>query len=158
MSEKTKVNYKELYHELLEKSDEVFNENGLLKAANDSAKKEIATLRQTIGGYITQAAKAKKEIAELRSDYEAAKKSINDLTKVSLENKAMVKGCITKAQELEEAHCQEINDWKRKVATLENELSIQRALTDKVERSAKFYKENYDYFIKLPWYKRLFVK
>lgn len=158
MGKKKETDYKLLYHELLEKSDEVFNENDLLKEENDAAKKEIATLKQTIGGYITQATKTKKELANLKADYELAKKSVNDLTKVSLENKAMVKECITREQEMEEKHKEELLALTHQIGKLTSSLEEQKKQKEEAERTMLFYKENYNYLKNLPWYKRIFAK
>ena len=158
MGKKKETDYKLLYHELLEKSNEVFNENDLLKEANDAAKKEIATLKQTIGGYITQAARTKKELANLKADYELAKKSVNDITKVSLENKAMVKECITREQEMEEKHKEELLALTHQIGKLTSSLEEHKKQKEEAERTMLFYKENYNYLKNLPWYKRIFAK
>lgn len=159
MSEnKKKKDYKLLYHELLEKSDEVFKENDLLKSANDAAKKEIATLEQTIGGYITQAAKTKNELANLKVDYELAKKSVSDLTKVSLENKAMVKECITREEDMKNEHYEDVKTLTHQIQKLSTLLEEQKKCNEETTRTMLFYKENYNYLKNLPWYKRIFVK
>ena len=170
MSEKKKkTDYKLLYHELLEKYDvdfveleqeklNAYDENDVLKAALDEAKKEITSLRRTIGGYITQAARTKKELANVKADYELAKKSVSDLTKVSLENKAMVKECITREQETEESYKEQIRVLDHQILKLTEDLADQKIRTEEAERTMLFYKENYNYFKSLPWYKRIFWK
>jgi ribosomal protein S17E len=169
MKTEKETDYKLLYHELLEKYDEMFNqltsdfanacdENGLLKEANESAKKEITSLRHTIGGYITQMARARKEISNLKADYELAKKSVSDLTKFSLENKAKVKECIKMEQEMDEKYKEQIRELDHRIIKLTDDLSKQKKLTHEAEREKLFYKENYEYYKSLPWYKRLFVK
>jgi len=170
MSEtKKKTDYKLLYHELLEKYDDDFvrleqeklnayDENDLLKAANEEAKKEITSLRHTIGGYITQAARTKKELANLKADYELAKKSVSDLTKVSLENKAMVKECVNREKEMEESYNEHIKELDHQIIKLTGDLADQKKRRDEMERMKTFYKENYEYYKNMPWYKRIFVK
>lgn len=166
MSEtKKKTDYKLLYHELLEKYDELeeqklntYDENDVLKAALDKAKKEITSLRHTIGGYITQAARTKKELANLKADYELAKKSVSDLTKVSLENKAMVKECVNREKEMEENYNEQIKELDYQIVKLTEDLADQKKRRDEMERMKTFYKENYEYYKNMPWYKRIFVK
>lgn len=167
--EKKKTDYKLLYHELLEKYDVDFvrleqekqntnDEIDVQKAALDEAKKEITSLRHTIGGYITQAARAKKEISNLKADYELAKKSVSDLTKVSLENKAKVKECNIASQKLKDEYDEQIRELKRKIVVLENDIENEKIHTNEAERTLDFYKNNYEYFKNLPWYKRIFAK
>lgn len=169
MTKKKETDYKLLYHELLEKYDEMSNqvtsdftnacdEIDLLYKANESAKKEITSLRHAIGGYITQMARAKKEISNLKADYELAKKSVSDLTNLSLENKAMVKECITREQEIENAYKEQISELDRQIIELSKKLEEQKILTREAEREKLFFKENYHYFVELPWYKRIFIK
>lgn len=161
--------YKKLYFELLEKYNSMFeqltgdfanacDENDLLKAANESAKKEITSLRHTIGGYITQAARAKKELAELNSDYEMAKKSVEELTKLSLDNKALLKDCVISSQKLKDEYDEQIRELKRKIVVLENDIENEKIHTNEAERTLAFYKNNYEYFKNMPWYKRIFAK
>lgn len=164
MGEKKK-NYKALYYELLDIHQKNFDEKmnaydeiDLLKLANEEAKKENASLRHTIGGYITQMARAKKEISNLKADYELAKKSVNDLTKVSLENKAMVKECITREQETEESYKELTRVKDNYILKLTEDLADIKTQKDEAERTMIFYKENYEYFKSLPWYKRIFWK
>lgn len=135
-----------------------YDEIDLLKLANEDAKKEITSLRRTIGGYITQMARAKKELSNLKADYELAKKSVNDLTKVSLENKAMVKECITREQETEESYKEQIRVLDHQILKLTEDLADIKTQKDEAERTMIFYKENYEYFKSLPWYKRIFWK
>lgn len=167
--EKKKTDYKLLYHELLEKYDEMceqlenklFDANSeidVIKETIDSLKKENASLRHTIGGYITQMARAKKELSNLKADYELAKKSVNDLTKVSLENKAKVKECITREQETEESYKEQIRVLDHQILKLTEDLADMKTQKDEAERTMIFYKENYEYFKSLPWYKRIFWK
>lgn len=167
--EKKKTDYKLLYHELLEKYEDDFvrleqeklnayDEIDVIKETIDSLKKENASLRHTIGGYITQMARAKKELSNLKADYELAKKSVNDLTKVSLENKAMVKECITREEEMEESYKEQIRVLDRQILKLTEDLADKKTQKDEAERTMIFYKENYEYFKSLPWYKRIFWK
>lgn len=152
MGKKKETDYKLLYHELLEKYNEDIAR--LTKEKNN----EIASLRHTIGGYITQSARAKNEIANLKADYELAKKSVSDLTKVSLENKAMVKECITREQELEESYKEQIRVFEHQIHKLTEDLADIKTQKNEAERTMIFYKENYEYFKSLPWYKRIFWK
>lgn len=167
--EKKKTDYKLLYHELLEKYNSMFNqltgdfanacdENDLLKAANESAKKEITSLRHTIGGYITQMARAKKEISNLKADYELAFKSVERLKNESLENKAKVKECNIASQKLKDEYDEQIRELKRKIVVLKNDIENEKIHTNEAERTLDFYKNNYEYFKNLPWYKRIFAK
>jgi len=163
MSEtKEKTDYKLLYHELVEKHqgdlERLQEENDVLKSALDKAKKEITSLRHTIGGYITQAARAKKEISNLKADYELAKKSVSDLTKVSLENKAMVKECIMREQETEGKNNEHIAMLDSQILKLTEDLAEQKKHNEDISHQLTFYKGNYEYFISLPWYKRIFAK
>lgn len=169
MTKKKETDYELLYHELLEKYDEMFDnltqqvvdaydENDVLKDSNETMKKEIAKLRQTIGGYTTQLTRTKKELVNIRADHELAKKSVSDLTKVSLENKAMVKECIKREQEMEENYKEQMRELDHQIIKLTEDVSEQKQLTYEAERERLFYKENYEFYIKLPWFKRLFVK
>lgn len=141
---KKKEDYELLYYELLK----------------DYQKKEeeITSLKRRIGGYATQSAKMKDKLAGLEADYEAAKKSVNSLTQVSLENKAMVKECIKREQEMEENYKEQMRELDHQIIKLTEDICEQKKLTNEAERERLFYKENYEFFIKLPWYKRLFVK
>ena len=169
MKTEKETDYKLLYHELLEKYNEMFDnltqqvvdaydENGVLKDSNETMKKEIAKLRQTIGGYTTQLTRTKKELVNIKADYELAKKSVSDLTKVSLENKAMVKECIKREQEMEENHKEQIMELDHQIIKLTEDLSEQKKLTHEAERGRLFYKKNYEYYKSLPWYKKIFFK
>ena len=144
MKTKKETDYKLLYHELLE----------------DYQRKEaeITSLKRRIGGYITQSSKIKNKLAELEADYDAAKKSVNSLTQVSLENKAMVKECITREQEMEESYKEQIRVKDHHILKLTEDLADQKIRNEEAERTMLFYKGNYNYFKNLPWYKRLFVK
>ena len=169
MGKKTKENYEELYNELIEKyRDETirletekldaYDEIDLLKAANESAKKEITSLRHTIGGYITHTAKMKKDLSNLRTDYEVSKKSINELTQELIKKTASIKDKIIEAQQLQEEHKKEVLKLSGEITKLTNEFKNQEKAYFEMERLKDFYKNNYEYFKSLPWYKRILVK
>lgn len=153
MSEK-KTNYKLLYHELLEKYDEMFNqltsdlakscdENDVLKATNEESKKEITSLRHTIGGYITAIAKQKKDIANYKHEADSLKAENDSLKKQHSEDGEL-------REQVEELK-------KRNAKISEEKLELKRQLEES-KRAVDFHRGIHEHFLELPWYKRIFLK
>lgn len=155
MSEK---NYKELYNELLVKYNDEVEE---LKKSIVEEKNAITSLQRTIGGYITQAAKNKKEIATLKSDLEAKCLSLQKLEQELLEIRAKMKECMNEKEksikEVTEAYKQELEKCDAVISKLRNENEEQVKRCEEEKRTTEFYKQNYENYKNAPWYKRIFM-
>lgn len=103
-------------------------------------KSEVSSLKQTIGGYITCVGKQKKEISELKGKCEILKKYNEDK--------------YTQICDLEAKN----KDLIKKVGALNDNCREYMTERDEAKRVSNFYKANYEHFLSLPWYKRIFAK
>lgn len=106
----------------------------------DELEKEIVSLRRQIGGYITAASKQKKQISELKSLNEELNLKIRDW--------------VAHTTEVESKDRDLANTIKQQKSAIEEEKRLNERLTMDLE----FYKDKYERLIKLPWFRRIFVK
>lgn len=102
-----------------------------------SLEKENKNLKMTIGGFQSSNARYKKENATLKAKLEDTEKSFRQFVKTNNEE--------------QEAK-------KIRVQNLEKKLAEEKLRVTEVSREMTFYKENYEYFKKLPWYKRIIAR
>ena len=110
------------------------------KKLYDELEKEIVSLRRQIGGYITAASKQRKQIEELKS-------KVGELT-VELQKTGNVGAEVTQKEK------ESANIIKQQKSAIEEEKRLNERLTMDLE----FYKDKYERIIKLPWFRRIFVK
>lgn len=142
-----KAKYNEDFERLVSEKADAYDENDVLKSKlaqkeNEvrGLKSDVAALRQTIGGYITVVGKQKKEITELKGKCEMLQKYLSDAT-------AQNADLIDKKNE--------ILKTSQKTDKENDELKREK---EEAKRVSNFYKANYEHFLSLPWWKRIFAK
>lgn len=121
-----------------EEFERLVGERANLLHENEDLRNEIVSLRRTVGGYITCVGKQKKEIADLKSALDLAKGQCDELS--------------TKNKGLDE----ERDELVKTVKKLTESVNEQAKQKDDAKRQMEFYKARYEYYMNLPWYKKIF--
>lgn len=126
---------------------ELEKDNNAYKLSGEQMGDEIKALKRQVGGYKTSSENYRAKLVDAQKVADGLKKEISDRDRA-----------VSKQMDITKEKERVIEGLQHQVSDLNQRIvNTDKALQDaKQDRDA--YKANYEYFLSLPWYKRIFAK